>query len=89
MAMMVCACGTTRTRALPPEPPRPDLLAPCHRPPPAPDDYVKTLVANHVTAMQLLDDCALRQAELAAWAQTVAAPVIKPMWWERMTWRKK
>lgn len=67
-----------------PDPPRTELLAPCRRPPPAPDDYVKTLVANHVTAMELLDDCALRQAELAAWARLMTeAAKPKRWWWQR------
>lgn len=83
LAMTVSGCGTLRTRGAMPEPPRAELLAPCRRPPPAPDPYVKTLVANHVAAMELLDDCALRQRELAAWAEAVNSAWTVRKWWQR------
>ncbi len=89
LVTMVSGCGTPRTQVLRPDPPRPDLLTPCRRPPPATDDQVKTLVANHLQAMELYDDCAIRQAELAGWAQTVTTTVTEPMWWEFSKWRKK
>lgn len=88
LALMVCGCGTTPTRAWVPDPPRPDLLTPCARPGPATSDQGKPLVANHVEGMTRFDDCAIKQAELAAWAREVTTPVIERMWWERLKWRK-
>lgn len=69
---LVSSCGTRRTRALTPVPPALELLAPCRRPPPIPDGQVRTLVINHLQAMQELDDCARRQAALADWTRVVS-----------------
>jgi hypothetical protein len=81
LAMTASGCGMKPTRAVRVEPPREELLAPCLRPPPAENDRGKTLVDNHVKAMGLLDDCAIRQAELAQWAQAVSKPPMKTRWW--------
>lgn len=75
-------CGMRRTQALRPPAPSPELLAPCLRPPPATDSSMRALVTNHVESMEILDDCARRQRELAGWARVVSATGIDA-WWQQ------